>query len=317
MIQRGTTPNEFRSDTASPRRRASWYVLLAICLCVVPARVFARHHSGDWFIVQDALTPLQLTVEAERARLSSDDSEVRRDAVLRLGAIARPESARAAGIALNDSSPAVRATAAHAVSALPAAEAAALILPLLRDRSEFVRQEGAYALGAVLARIAVVPLVSALERDKSAGVRGAAAVALGQIGDVSAVSALAETLARRVPRSGFLNRITRRRTEENEFVRRSAARSLGEIGDARAVPALISVLNDERSADDLRREAARALGLIKDPAAVPALRGVLNARDPYLGVIALEALRRIENRVGTPLGHSLVGGQSVHQGRRE
>jgi len=305
--------------SAQYRKKRGWCLLALLCLLTANActSVFAHHLSQTNHSTRASLTSFQNLIERERAKLSSSDQEERRADVLRLGAIASPEASRLASTALSDASAIVRATAARAVFALPPAEAATLLLPLLRDRDEFVRREAAYALGLTRSGSTVPALIEFLERDKNAGVRGAAAVALGQIGDVSAVSALAETLARRVPRSGFLNRITRRRTEENEFVRRSAARSLGEIGDARAVPALISVLNDERSADDLRREAARALGLIKDPAAVPALRGVLNARDPYLGVIALEALRRIENRVGTPLGHSLVGGQSVHQGRRE
>jgi HEAT repeat protein len=243
---------------------------------------------------QPALTPLQREIERERARLSAADVEERRDAVMRLGALRRPDASRAAAPALHDSAPIVRATAAHAVLSLPADEAAALLVPLLNDRKEFVRRETAYALGQTRSRTSVDALTAALARDKEAGVRGAAAVALGQIGDERAVPALAETLGRRVSGSGFLSRITRSKTAENEFVRLAAAVSLGQIGSRAGVPALVATLTDEDAGDDVRREAARALGLIGDPAAAPALRSVLTARDPFLSRIAFEVLRKLE-----------------------
>lgn len=243
---------------------------------------------------QTSLAPLQREIEKQRARLSSADTEERRDAVMRLGAMARSDSSRVAVAALNDSSVIVRATAARAVLSLPAPEAAAALLPLLQDKDEFVRRETAYALGETRSRTAVEALATALARDKEAGVRGAAAVALGQIGDESAVPVLTEAIGRRISRSGFLNRITFRRTEENEFVRRSAAVALGRLKSRAAVPALISVLANVRAGDDVRRETARALGLIGDPVALPTLRVALTSSDPYLSEIAAEAIRKLE-----------------------
>ena len=243
---------------------------------------------------QTALTPLQREIEKERARLSAANVEERRDAVMRLGALRRPDASRAVTPALHDSALIVRATAAHAVLSLPADEAAALLIPLLTDRKEFVRRETAYALGETHSRQGVDALTTALARDKEAGVRGAAAVALGQIGDERAVPALAETLGRRGAGSGFLSRITRSKTAENEFVRLAAAVSLGQIGSRAGVPALVATLTDEGAGDDVRREAARSLGLIGDPAAAPALRSVLTARDPFLSRIAFEVLRKLE-----------------------
>lgn len=243
---------------------------------------------------QATLTPQQREIERQRARLASGDAEERREAVTRLGAMARADSSRVAVAALKDKSVIVRATAARAVLFLPAPEAAAALLPLLSDKDEFVRRETAYALGETRSRTAVIALATALARDKEAGVRGAAAVALGQIGDESAVPVLTEAIGRRIARSGFLNRITFRRTEENEFVRRSAAIALGQMKSRAAVPALISALANERAGDDVRREAARALGLIGDPSAIPTLRNALTARDPYLTEIASEALRKLE-----------------------
>jgi HEAT repeat protein len=239
------------------------------------------------------LNPTQLEIEKERRRLSSSDEEERRDALMRLGRMARPDASRAALSGLQDRSPIVRATAARAVLSLPAEEATRSLIPLLQDKEEFVRQETAYALGEARSPLAVAPLVGALERDKKESVRGAAAVALGQIGDEAAVIPLVGRLTARLRSSGLFSRITRGQRAENEFVRRAAARSLGQIRSRAAVPALVEALSDQRAEDDVKREAARALGLIGDAAAVPALRAALLAADPHLSRIAYEALRKI------------------------
>ena len=212
---------------------------------------------------------------------------------MRLGWMARPDASRAATEALLDSEPIVRATAARAVLSMPPDEAARALIPLLKDKEEFVRQETAYALGETRSLYAVQPLVGALERDKMESVRGAAAVALGKIGDESAVIPLAGRLSARIRSSGLFSRITRGQRAENEFVRRAAARSLGQIKSRAAVPALIETLSDPRAEDDVRREAARSLGLIGDASAVPALKTALAANDPYLSRIAYEALMKI------------------------
>lgn len=212
---------------------------------------------------------------------------------MRLGAMKRPESSRAALIALRDSASIVRATSVRAVLSLPADEASAALLPLLQDRDEFVRQETAYALGETRSLRAVAPLVALLEKEKQDGVRGAVAVALGQIGDQAAVIPLTQLLDRRVAAPGFLNRVRRKKKDENEFVRRAAAHSLGQIGGRASVPALIDILEDERAPDDVRREAANSLGLIGDASAIPALRASLTSSDPHLSRLAYEALLRI------------------------
>jgi HEAT repeat protein len=251
---------------------------------------------------QSELTPLQHEIQVQQARLSSLDVEERRDAVTRLGAMARPESSRAAAVALGDPAAVIRATAARAVLSLGAGEASTLVLPLLSDRDEFVRREAAYALGLTRSPLGVPALVVAVGADKKPSVRGAAAVALGQIGDARAVPALVAALTRRLPATGILNRVRGRKVEEDEFVRRSCAVSLGQINSREAVPALIEVLSSERTPGDIRREAARALGIIGDAAAVPALRAVLAAQDPYLARIAFDALRKISPRSAARAG---------------
>jgi HEAT repeat protein len=236
---------------------------------------------------------LQQQLDIQRRRLSSTDVEERRCAVMSLGWMNRADSSRAAALALGDSSAIVRATAARAVLSLPSDEAAAILLPLLKDRDEFVRQETAYALGETHSHQATAALLTILGTEKKDSVRGAAVVALGLIGDETAVEPLTQILNVRVNAPGLINKVRRKKKSENEFVRRGAARALGQIGSRAGVPALIEVLSDERAPDDVRREAARSLGLIGDPSAVAALRAVLTARDPYLSRIAHEALLKI------------------------
>jgi HEAT repeat protein len=283
-MTRGQDAPQPRATFSRPRaagRLAVLFLALAAALAAAPPSPAAP---------QSGLTPLQFEIEKQRARLASSEAEERRDAVTRLGAMARPEGSRAAAAALGDADAVVRATAARAVLSLPAGEAATLILPLLRDRDEFVRREAAFALGRAGSASAVPALAEALETDREGAVRGAAAVALGQIGDPTAAPFLVGSLARRLPPRAGRERPRRRRVEQDEFVRRAAAVSLGQLRAREAVPALVETLSDERAPDDVRREAARSLGLIGDPSAAPALRAALTARDPYLARIAFEAL---------------------------
>jgi HEAT repeat protein len=228
------------------------------------------------------LTPIQREIERQRQRLSSADVEERRDALMRLGNMKRPDASRVAAGSLNDAAVPVRVAAAHAVVFLPPAEAAGLILPLLQDRAEFIRREAAYALGETRSRSAVARLSEVLSGDKEAAVRGAAAVALGQIGDETAVNALSQAL------SGTKKK---KAAPADEFLMRSAAHSLGQIRSRAGLPALIAALSDDQNPLDVRREAATALGLIGDPSAAPALRTALESSDPYLAEAARQALR--------------------------
>ena len=305
MIRIEGAPARPRTHTP-PRGRLARGLAAAffLTLSCLPATPPARARVSP--AAQDALTPLQHEIRVQTARLSAAEVEERRDAVMRLGAMARPEGSRAAAAALGDAAAIVRATAARAVLSLPPGEAATLVLPLLRDKDVFVRREAAYALGIARSPAAVSALATALETDKQPSVRAAAAVALGQIDDAAAVPALAGALTRRLRASGFFNRLRRRKVEEDEFVRRAAAVSLGQIASREAVPVLVETLTNERTPDDVRREAARALGLIGDPAAAPALRSVLAHRDPYLSEIAFEALRKLDPATATrPAGGSL------------
>lgn len=241
-----------------------------------------------------SLTPLQLEIEKQTRRLGSTETEDRREAVARLGSMHHPAASRAALPALNDLVSIVRATAAAAISALPASERAGLLIPMLADKDEFVRREVAFALGKTREQSAVQPLIERLTSDKQDSVRGAAAVALGEIRDAAATLSLAETLS---PGFGAATRSNKKSKKAKDlFLLRAAARSLGQIGSRIGLPALVAALQDEKMPDDVRREAAVALGLIGDAAAVPALRSVEVARDPYLAEAARQAIYRIERK---------------------
>ena len=236
------------------------------------------------------LTPVQIAIENQQQRLSSSDEEERRDALMRLGSMRVPAASRAALPALTDPSAKVRVTAAKAILSIEPEEAAAALLPLLKDKDEFVRREAAYALGHTGSRTATGPLSERLLNDKEDGVRAAAAVALGHIADEAAVISLVGTLAPELSTGGK----AKRKREQNPFVLRAAAVALGKIKSRAGTAALISALTNEKLDSDVRREAARSLGSIGDPAAVPALRAVSTAADPFLSQLAFEALKKLE-----------------------
>lgn len=256
---------------------------LSVCLFIGPPVAATGFVEQD----NDHLTPIQREIERQRRRLSSTEVEERRDALMRLGNLKRPDASRVATAGLNDAVPIVRVAAVRAILYLPPQEAVTLLIPLLTDKGEFVRREAAYALGETRSRSATQPLTSLLLGDKEAGVRGAAAVALGKIGDEAAVGALSQVL------SGAGQKKKKKKGAENDFVMRAAARSLGQIGSRAAVSVLIAALANEANEADVRRESATALGVIGDKSAEPALRAAFNSNDPYLSEAARKALRRL------------------------
>lgn len=256
-------------------------IITVIAYCLTFATFVAGQESAH-------LTPVQREIERQRQRLGSLEAEERRDALMRLANLKRPEASRAAAAGLNDTSPTVRAAAAHAVTSLPNREAATVLLPLLKDKSEFVRREVAFALGEARHSSAVSALVELMNRDKQPSVRAAAAIALGEIGNGEAVPALTQIIA------GDGSKKKKLKSDEEEFVVRSAVRSLGRIGSRAAVPILIAALQDELNSMDTRREAAIALGVLGDTAALPALNAAFQANaDPYLSEAARMAVRQI------------------------
>jgi HEAT repeat protein len=261
-------------------------LILKAGLLVVLAPMFGAGHAAAQH--NEQLTPMQREIERQRRRLKSEDIEERRDSLMRLANLKRPEAARVATSGLSDAAPVIRVTAAHAIMSLPPAEAATLLIPLLQDKLEFVRREVAYALAETRSRSAVAPLTNSLITDKEISVRAAAAVSLGEIGDESAVEPLSQVLAGQAPKK------KKAKAGEDDFLRRAAARSLGQIKSRSSVRVLIDTLTNDRNDVEIRREAATALGLIGDNSATPALQSAFSASDPYLSEAASVALRRLK-----------------------
>jgi HEAT repeat protein len=255
-------------------------------------------------------------------QINQGSIEEKRSALSEIRNLRSESASRIALPALRDKDAMVRATAAGSVIFLPRSEAAGALLPLLDDRSEFVRTETAYALGNVGDRSATSQLARLMRDDKILEVRTASAVAIGQVGDTAAISELVAILKARP-------------TEDHEFLRRSAARSIGQIaqinvtGDptvltpqnflpdkfkdlgssdatgavpqiyANAVEMLTTVLRNKNETDDTRREAAFSLGAIGDARSLDVLRTYATSPDPYLAEICKEAILKIERRAKT------------------
>src|SRR5437764_6282259 len=260
------------------RRHPTIFWPFAVACMLSAASVASFAHA------KESQTPLQRQIEVQKNRLTSADAEERRDALMKLNLMRRPEASRAAAASLNDAEPSVRVAAAHALTSTPSGDAANALIPLLQDKLEFVRREVAYALGKSGSRDAIAPLTNLLATDKEMSVRAAAAVALGQIKDETAVIALAKAIDERAPN---------KKAEEYEFVRRAAVESLGEIRSPAGVEVLVSALTNEGNSLDTRRAAAMALGKVGSNSAVPALQAALHSDDPYLAEAAREALRRM------------------------
>jgi HEAT repeat protein len=250
-------------------------------------------------------------------KLRSGNIEEKREALFQIRNLRSAEASRVAIAALSDKTPIVRATAASSVLFLPMPEASAALLPLLTDADEFVRREGAFALGEVGDISTGRQLIEALANDKSPEVKTAAALALGKLGDPAAVSMLIKVFDQKP-------------TENNEMYRRAAARSIGQIAEKMrsgkvtaltpqnflpekykdlgqkptpdllshfgdAVKRLMRVLENSSEADDTRREAAFALGAIGDKSAETVLSRYTSSPDPFLAEICREALLKFKS----------------------
>src|SRR5207245_10067781 len=174
--------NQLIQQVKSGREFSSLILSVSITSCLCGERRSHAVAQAQTAPRESALTPIQREIERDRQRLASTEVEDRRDALTRLKNLNRVEASRVAVVGLRDQVPVVRVTAAHAIIHLPSEEAAVLLITLLPERVEFVRQEVAYALGETHSRAAVQALINTLLSAKRNSVRNAAAVALGWIG---------------------------------------------------------------------------------------------------------------------------------------
>src|SRR5689334_11345873 len=105
-------------------------ILLLLCvLCVLAVNVFAQNFDDL----------------AQKLRHGS--VEEKRDTLYQIRNFQTAEASRLAISALQDKDEIVRATATQAVIFLPADESLQVLLPLLKDKSPFVRKETAGSIG--------------------------------------------------------------------------------------------------------------------------------------------------------------------------
>lgn len=254
-------------------------------------------------------------------KLKNGSTEEKREALFQIRNLQTIEASQIAIPALQDKNEIVRVTAVSSVIFLPPDEAARFLLPLLKDKSVFVRKETALALGKTRSISAVQSLLEILERDKVIEVKTFAAIALGEIGDVSAINGLLKILRRKIK-------------NEEDFLRRSASRSIGQIAQIQQVkvsytvtpesllpekydtivnlkfsnlaeklpifqqviPDLLKVLQNPKEADDVRRETAFTLGTIGDQSVIGILQSNLSSKDYYLVEICKEGLVKLTNQ---------------------
>lgn len=263
-----------------------------------------------------AQTQEQLDYYAERIKFGTED--VKRNALFDLRNFETEAASRSALPALRDSSEIVRATATASVIYLPKDESAQALLPLLNEKSEFVRRETAYALGKTKNWNVADNLIAIIQKDKKQSVRDAAAVSLGIIANPIAVTTLSNILSKKPKK-------------EEEFFRRAAARSIGQIAEVilqkqlsfatpesflplkyktfrdinydlaekfpifnPVIPVLTNSLQNPKEFEDVRREAAFALGSIGNETSIAILQANLNSEDYYLAEICEEALLKIK-----------------------
>ena len=257
-------------------------------------------------------------------QLKDGNTEEKRSTLMVIRSLRSAEASRVAVPALRDGNEMVRATATASVIFLPPEEGFDALIPLLSDKSAFVRKEASYAIGRVGESITVVgdqsedkvasALRAVLQRDKDAEVRAAAAIGMGGAGGLKSVFYLYFYLQQS------------QRSEAEDFVRRSAVQSIGKMAEsirsgkrtvislkpgsdqnltstdlAKSIRAfgpaaelMQQIMQNSSESDDIRREAAKALGSIGDVSATPALTSALNAKDPYLVENSKQALTKIK-----------------------
>ena len=122
---------------------------------------------------------------------------------------------------LADTDPTVAAAAAELVGLSGAPQVVALLVPLLRHESEFVREAALTGLGEIGGREISRPVMPAL-KDPSMSVRAAAARAIAVAGDVAATTVLVRRLEQ----------------EEDEGVLAELLRAVGRLGAPEALETL-------------------------------------------------------------------------------
>jgi HEAT repeat protein len=290
VLENGTEADRLTALEAlreiGPGARAALPVLRGLVKDKRPASDFTGLALSRAIIALGRLGDAGQPALAELAELAKSGSAT--DRYLARVAIARiqPDAAAISSIAemLREEDASLREDAARLLGEFgPAARSTAPALrEALKDKESRVRLAAAAALVKITNDTTVLPVVSALLRDRNPQIQTMAAVELGfrfQAKAKPAVPALIQAL-----------------WGEAVEVRIPAAEALGRIGPGAraAVPALLAILSDDQQ-DELHSATAEALGLIGPAAsaAVPTLKKRLDHPDPYVRCCAALALWQI------------------------
>jgi putative membrane-bound dehydrogenase-like protein len=244
-----------------------------------------------------------------------------------LGQLARRDPARAADLVplLKDNDPEIRAQAAKLLGDVRDRDAMDALLRLLTDQAPRARFFAAQALGRIGDPAAVQPIVTMLadNNDRDVYLRSAGIVALANIGDGSAVAALASHPSRAVRLAAVvvLRRLHDARVagfldDADAAVATEAARAVNdERGIADAVPALAQALTTTTVGNEaFLRRAISANSRLGDEASAARLAEFARrpGTDPAVREEAIRALgvwltpSRFDRVDGAELGDALV-----------
>ncbi len=216
---------------------------------------------------------LQLLMEM----LTSNDSQIRKGALIALGEISHDRTIQAIIDCFDDIDEDVQMWAAYALSNKPADQVLPILQGIIFDEKHKpqTRATATWALHYFDRPLVVDLLIQALEGNNSE-VRQSAIDGLGSIGDLKAVQPIIAALK-----------------DADMDVRWLAASALGKMDDKRALEPLIEALRDE--SDTVRVFAAISLGYLEDPGATTSLRQALDDNNPDVRLAAQRSLERLQS----------------------
>jgi HEAT repeat protein len=233
----------------------------------------------------------------------NNDDEVRTTLAAALGRIPDPASVPLLAPRLGDpnASPKFRLAAIETIAAIDAPARAEVLLAVINDKDDEVRQAAVLALGKAKAVQAVDRLIELLA-DKDPRVVETAVWSLAEIADKRAFEPMVKLLDSPTPRARW-----------------AAASGLGKLGDGRGGPPLAKLIRrDEakfaatatsRDAEDPAVIAAAAFSLAKigDPASLDAVGVALRHPDPIVRQTAAQALGTVKHQRAVALLVESVG----------
>ncbi len=268
--------------------------------------------AREWAAYAMRLSGNKAAVKPLKELLKDDDATVRTTAVQALAEIVPTEAKKLLlEMLMKENDADVRGAIAEELGGMPGADTVRALIPMLKDKSWFVRYNAVQSLRKMHDGTSLEPFIEAL-KDELPEVRSIAAQALGDIRDKKAVGPLIALLK-----------------DEDIEVRIHVSQSLGLIGDPKAIkPMSEAFLADEHAssfvAEDLacfgeavvgtlvrgldhkeqgvREEAAKALGATSSREALKPLIKALDDKSWLVRCRAAEALGRIgDERAIKPL----------------